>query len=212
MKQSSPFTLVNSFGSNCYNCFWYRIVWPDWSNRRWQRFPSILSITERGMMPYEQTVQFSQDEVLLRMRWSQIPSYLFRSGRDFPVQTFLGLMSLIGTTYHGQVWSWAFSSIISCPLVYGSSREMWLLLGVLPTNWYHVSWPYWQEIMSIYLTEEHATCLLFTRLCRFRCQGPLPINSWFPSLPSSFLKFPSSINLVLDPRLEVSCVHKFPSS
>ena len=32
----------------------------------------------------------SQDEVLLRMRWSQIPSYLFRSGQDFPVQAFSG--------------------------------------------------------------------------------------------------------------------------
>ena len=46
-------------------------------------------------------------------------------------------------------------------------------------------------------------------LCRFRCQGPLPINSWFPTLPSSFLKFPSSSILVLDPRLEVSCIHSF---
>ena len=73
-EQSSPFTLVNGFGSNCYNCFWYRIVWPDWFNRRWQRFPSILSITKRDVMPYEQTVQLAQDEVLLRTR--------FCSGRD----------------------------------------------------------------------------------------------------------------------------------
>ena len=89
-EQSSPFTLVNGFESNCYNCFWYRIVWPDWFNRRWQRFPSIFSITERGVMPYEQTVQLAQDEVLLRTRWSQILSYLFHSGWDFPVQTFSG--------------------------------------------------------------------------------------------------------------------------
>ena len=130
----------------------------------------------------------------------------------FAYPDFHGLTLLIRTTHHGRVWSWTFSSIISCPLVHGSSRETWLILEVLPTNWCHVSWPYWQEIMSIYLTEEHATCLLFICLCHFSCQGPLPINSWFPSLPSSFLKFPSSITLVLDPRLEVFCVHSFPSS
>ena len=130
----------------------------------------------------------------------------------FPRPDFHGLTLLIRTTHHGRVWSWTFSGIISCPLVHESSRETWLLLDILPTNWCHVSWPYWQEITSIYLTEEHATCLLFICLCRFRCQGPLPINSWFPSLPSSFLKFPSSITLVLDPCLEVSCVHSFPSS
>ena len=43
-------------------------------------------------MPYVKTVmltvQFAQDEILLKTRLSQIPSYLFRSGRDFPVQTF----------------------------------------------------------------------------------------------------------------------------
>ena len=130
----------------------------------------------------------------------------------FPRPDFLGQMSLIRTTHHGWVWSWNFSSIISCPLVHGSSREMWLLLDVLPMNWCHVSWLYWQKITSIYLTEKHAMCLSFICSCRFKCQGPLPINSWFPPLPSSFLKFPSSITLVLDPRLEVSCVHSFPSS
>ena len=34
------------------------------------------------------TVQFAQDEILLRTRLSQISSYLFRSGRDFLVLTF----------------------------------------------------------------------------------------------------------------------------
>ena len=130
----------------------------------------------------------------------------------FPHPDFHGLRSLIRTTHHGRVWSRTFSSIINCPLVHGSSREMWLILDALPMNWCHVSWLYWQETTSIYLTEEHATCLLFICLCRFRCQSPLPINSWFPSLPSSFLKFPSSITLILNPRLEASCVHKFPSS
>ena len=149
---------------------------------------------------------YAKDEIILNL------VLLVSLRTSFPCPDFHGLTLGIRTTYHGRVWSWDFSSIISCSLVHRSSREMWLLLGVLPTNWYHVSWPYWQEIMLIYLTEEHATCLLFTRLCRFRCQGPLPINSWFPSLPSSFLKFPSSITLVLDPRLEVSYVHKFPSS
>ena len=129
----------------------------------------------------------------------------------FPRPGFLRLMSLIRRTHRGRVWSWTFSSIISCPLVYRSSRELWLLLDILPMNWCHVSWLYWQEITSIYLTKKHATCLSFICLCRFRCQGPLPINSWFPSLPSSFLKFPS-ITLVLDPRLKVSYVHSFPSS
>ena len=46
-------------------------------------------------------------------------------------------------------------------------------------------------------------------LCRFRCQGPLLINSRIPSLPSSFMKFPSLSILILDLRLEVSCVHSF---
>ena len=158
------------------------------------------------------TVQFTQDEILLKTRLSKISSYLFRSGQVFLVLIFTGWRYGSEQPIMDEFGVGTFSSIISYPFVHGSSRETWLLLGVLPTNWYHVSWPYWQEIMSICLTEEHATCLLFTRLCRFRCQGPLPINSWFPSLPSSFLKFPSSITLVLNPRLEVSCVHKFPSS
>ena len=114
--------------------------------------------------------------------------------------------------HHGRIWSWVFFLVSSvAPLAMGRP-EKYDLLNVLPTNWCHVSWSYWQGIMSIYLTEEHATCPLFIYLCRCRCQGPLPINSWFPSLPSSFLKFSSSITLVLDPRLEVSCIHSFPSS
>ena len=152
------------------------------------------------------TVQLTQDEIISNL---VLPVSL---RTNFPCPDFHGLKLLVRTTHHGRVWSCSFSSIISCPLVHGSSREIWLHLGTLPTNWWHVSWPYSQEITSICLTEENATCLLFIRLCRFRCQGPLPINSWFPSLPSSFLKFPSSITLVLDPHLEVSCVHKFPSS
>ena len=149
---------------------------------------------------------YVQDEIISNL----VLPVLLRT--SFPRPDFHGLKSRIRTTHHGRVCSWTFSSIISCPLVHGSSREIWLLLGTLPTNWWHVSWSYSQETMSICLTEECATCLLFICLCRFRCQGPLPINTWFPSLPSSFLKFPSSITLVLDPRLEVSCVHKFPSS
>ena len=76
------------------NCFRYRIVWPDWSNRRWQRFPSILSITEQGVMPYVWSVmlttQLTQDEVMLRTRLSKISSFLFHSGRVFLVLTFTG--------------------------------------------------------------------------------------------------------------------------
>ena len=58
---------------------------------------------------------------------------------------------------------------------------------------------------------DRETCHVFPihLLCRFRCQGPLLINSWFLALPSSFLKFPSSSSLVLDLCLEVSCVHSF---
>ena len=149
---------------------------------------------------------YAQDEIILNL------VYLFRSRRVFLVLTFTSWRYGSRRLIMDEFGVGTFSSIINCPLVHGSYRETWLLLGVLPTNWYHVSWPYWQEIMLIYLTEEHATCLLFIRLCRFRCQGPLPINSWFPLLPSSFLKFPFSITLVLDPRLEVPCVHKFPSS
>ena len=76
------------------NYFWYRIIWPDWSNRRWQQFSSILSITERGVMPHFWTVMLTilltQDEVMLRTRLSQISSFLFRSGRVFLVLTFMG--------------------------------------------------------------------------------------------------------------------------
>ena len=148
-------------------------------------------------------------QCLLRTRLSSISSYPFCSWTRFPRPDFHRPLSLIKTTPYGQVWSWNFSCIISCPLVHGLSREMWLLLDVLPMNWCHMSWPYWWEITSIYLTEKHATCLPFICLCRFRCQGPLPINSWIPTLPSSFLKFPSLSILVLDLCLEVSCVHSF---
>ena len=151
-------------------------------------------------------------QCLIRTRLSLISSYPFCSWTRFPHPDFHRPLSLIRTTHCGQVSSWTFSGIISCPFVHGSSREMWLLLDFLPMNWCHVSWPYWWEIMSIYLTEKHATCLPFIRSCRFKCQGPLPINSWFPALPSSFLKFPSSSILVLDPRLKVFCVHSFSSS
>ena len=104
-----------------------------------------------------------QDEMILN------PVLLVSLWTRFPHPDFLRLMSLIKMTHHGRVWIWNFSSIISCPLVHGSSREMWLILDVLPMNWCHMSWLYWQEITSIYLTEKHATCLLLIYLCRFRC-------------------------------------------
>ena len=157
------------------------------------------------------TAQLTQDEVRLKTRLSKISSFLFRSGRVFLVLTFTSWGRRLRRPIMDEYRVVIFSSIISCPLVHGSSRDIWLL-GILPTNWWHVSQLYSQEITSICLTEESATCLLFIRLCRFRCQGPLPINSWFPLLPLSFLKFPCSITLVLEPRLEVFRVHKFPSS
>ena len=125
--------------------------------------------------------------------------------------SFWSLASCPWTTLMDENGVILFPNTISCPLVHGSSRDIWLM-GTLPMNWWHMSQPYSQEITSICLTEESATCLLFIRLCHFRCQGSLPINSWFPSLPLSFLKFPCSITLVLDPHLEVFRVHKFPSS
>ena len=129
----------------------------------------------------------------------------------FPCPDFHGQTPLIRMTIMDEYGVGFFLLSSIAPLAMGRP-EKYDLLNVLPANWCHMSWFYWQGIMSIYLTEEHVTCPLFIYLCRFRCQGPLPINSWFPSLPSSFLKFPSSITLILDPRLEVSCVHSFPSS
>ena len=157
------------------------------------------------------TVQFAHDEIMSMTRsfLILIPPISLRT--RFPRPDFHRQTSLIRTTImekHG-VGFFLVSSV--SPLAMGCP-EKYDLLNVLPANWCHVSWSYWQGIISIYLTEEHTTCPLFICLCRFRCQGPLPINSWFPSLPSSFLKFPSSITLILDSRLEVSCVHSFPSS
>ena len=134
--------IVKGSGNNHYNCFWHCIAWPDWSNRRWQWFILILSIPERGYNAHVKTVVLIVQS-LLRMRLSLISSYLFCSWMRFPRPDFHGPLSLIRTTHYGRVWSWTFSSIISCPLVHGSSREMWLLLDILPMNWCHVSWPYW---------------------------------------------------------------------
>ena len=166
-------------------------------------------------MPYVETVmlivQFAQDEIMIRTRSFLILVLLVSLRTRFPRPDFHGQTPLIRMTIIDEYGVGFFSTIISCPLSHGSSREIWPL-NVLPANWCHVSRFYWQGIMSIYLTEEHAMCPLFICLCRFRCQGPLPINSWFPSLPSSYLKFPSSITLVLDSRLEKSYVHSFPLS
>ena len=104
----------------------------------------------------------------------------------FTRPNFHGLMSLIRTTHHGWVWSWTFSSIISCPFVHGSSREMWFILDALRMNWCHVSWPHWQEITSIYLTKKHATCLSFICWCRLRCQGPIAYK-WLISIVTLFI-------------------------
>ena len=157
------------------------------------------------------TVQFAQDEIMIKTRSFLILVLPVSLRTRFPRPDFHRQTSLIRTTImekHG-VGFFLVSSV--SPLAMGRP-EKYDLLNVLPVNWCHVSWSYWQGIISIYLTEEHTTCPLFICLCRFRCQGPLPINSWFPSLPSSFLKFPSSITLILDSRLEVSCVHSLPSS
>ena len=63
------------------------------------------------------------------------------------------------------------------PLSMGRPEKCDFILDALQMNWCHVSWPYWQEITLIYLTKKHATCLSFICSCRFRCHGPLPINS-----------------------------------
>ena len=147
---------------------------------------------------------------LLRMRLSLISSYLFCSWMRFPRPDFHGLLSLIRTTHYRRVWSWNFFRYHQLPpLSMGRPekcdffwtfanelvpRVMVLLVGN------HVDLPN-REICHV--SPIHS-------LCCFRCQGPLLINSWFPALPSSFLKFPSSSTLVLDPHLEVSCVHSFP--
>ena len=166
-------------------------------------------------MPYVATamliVQFTQDEIMIRTRSFLILVLPVSLKMRFPRPDFHGQTPLIRTTIMDEYGVGFFLLSSVAPLAMGRP-EKYDLLNVLPANWCHVSWFYWQGIMSIYLTEEHATCPLFICLCHFRCQGPLPINSWFPSLPSSFLKFPSSITLVLDSRLEVSYVHSFPLS
>ena len=106
------------------------------------------------------------------------------SGRDYDQDEiisnsrpdFHGQTPLIRTTIMDEYEVGFFLLSLVAPLAMGHP-EKYNLLNVLPANWCHVSWFYWQGIMSIYLTEEHATCPLFIYLCRFRCQGPLPINS-----------------------------------
>ena len=166
-------------------------------------------------MPYVETVmltiQFAQDEILLRTRLSQISSYLFRSGRDFLVLTFTSWCYWSGRPIMDE--SGVGLSLVSsvAPLSMGRPKifDSWVLCQRIGDTCHDLIS---QEITSICLTEESATCLLFIHLCRFKCQGSLPINSWFPLLPLSFLKFPCSITLVLEPLLEVFRVHKFPSS
>ena len=75
-------------------------------------------------MPYVETVmltvQFAQDEILLRTRLSLISSYLFCSWTRFPCPDFHRLLSLIRTTHYGRVWSWNFfqyHQLPSCPWV-----------------------------------------------------------------------------------------------
>ena len=121
--------IVKGSGNNRYNCFWHRIAWLDLSNRRWQRFTSISSIPERGCNAHVKIVVLVV-HCLLRTRLSLISSYLFCSWTRFARTDFHGLLSLIRTTHYGRVWSLTFSNIISCPLVHGSSREMWLFLDI----------------------------------------------------------------------------------
>ena len=62
---------VKGSGNNRYNCFLHRIAWPDLSNRRWQRFTSILSISEWGCNAHVKTVmlivQSAQDEIICNL-------------------------------------------------------------------------------------------------------------------------------------------------
>ena len=155
---------VDGFGSNRYNCFWYRIVWPDWSNRRWQRFPSILSIMERGVMPYVETVmltvQFAQDEILLRMRLSQISSYLFRSGRNFLVLTFMGW----------RYWSGG-------PIMDEFGVGLFLVSSVAPLSMGH---PEKRDFFWMFCQRIGATChdLIGRKSCRFTWPRNMPRVSY----------------------------------
>ena len=121
-------------------------------------------------------VQFTQDEIMIRTRSFLIFVLPVSLRTRFPRPDFYG-QTLIRTTImdeYGVGFFFLVSSV--APLAMGR-LEKYDLLNVLPANWCHVSWSYWQGTMSIYLTEEHATCPLFICLCRFKCQGLLPINS-----------------------------------
>ena len=144
---------------------------------------------------------------LLRMRLSLISSYLF----------------LFRTIFSSSWISWAV--VIDQD---ESGVELFTVSSVAPLSMSRPEkcdffWTFANELVPrvmVLLVGNHVdlpnreTCHVspIHSLCRFRCQGPLLINSWFPALPSSFLKFPSSSTLVLNPRLEVPCVHSFPSS
>ena len=71
-------------------------------------------------------------QCLLKTRLSLISSYQFCSGWDSLVLTFMGRCHWSGRPIVDESSILTFSGIISCPLVHGSSREMWLLLDVVP--------------------------------------------------------------------------------
>ena len=91
--------------------------------------PSISSITERGVMPYVKTVmltmQFAQDENMIRTRSFLILVLPVSLRTRFPYPDFHRQTSLIRTTIMGEYGVRFFPSIISCPLGHGSSREIW---------------------------------------------------------------------------------------
>ena len=103
--------IVKGSGNNRYNCFWHRIAWLDLSNRRWQGFTSILSISERGCNAHVKTVVLIVQS-LLRTRLSLISSYLF-------------LFRMIFS-----------SSWISCAAVIDQDDPLWTSLD-LNFFWYH---------------------------------------------------------------------------
>ena len=71
------------------------------------------------------TVQLAQDEIMIRTRSFLILVLPISLRTRFPRPDFHGQTSLIRTTIMDEHGIGFFSSIISCPLGHGSSREIW---------------------------------------------------------------------------------------
>ena len=137
------------------------------SNRRWKRFIAmnfdlLLQLQSRGIVSIPKLYRVRLALLAQDKHFMKLVLYVLRTDKLAKTSFSYSSLLLIRTMPVDESGV-QFSSTISCPLVHGSSREMYglifLWMGMfLSVNWCHVSWSHWWEITSIYLTEEHATC------------------------------------------------------